>query len=254
MATGSVAEALEVALAEAGQDDLVLVTGSLYTVGAARTVLVGERGLRRASASPERGKHGPGRPCRPGYGRPAPKPAWPGCEAQGRWRRAILARLWDRDSQTAHLMPGPEPPTRGGPWSYASRTPSNAGWWARSSGAWSAGACAWCGPSCATWTTRPPASHYGEHVGKPFYDSLIAHITRGPVLLAVVEGPVGTWQVVRTMMGATNPAQAAPGTIRGDLATVDDGKPDPWLGQCRVGPTRNSPVLPLGTGEDRKAP
>ena len=33
------------------------------------------------------------------------------------------------------------------------------------------------------------ASHYGEHVGKPFYDSLIAHITRGPVLLAVVEGP-----------------------------------------------------------------
>jgi nucleoside-diphosphate kinase len=62
------------------------------------------------------------------------------------------------------------------------------------------------------------ASHYGEHIGKPFYDSLIAHITRGPVLLAVVEGPVGTWQVVRTMMGTTNPAQAAPGTVRGDLA------------------------------------
>ena len=61
--------------------------------------------------------------------------------------------------------------------------------------------------------------HYAEHVGKPFYDSLIAHITRGPVLLAVIEGPVGTWQVVRTMMGATNPAQAAPGTVRGDLAT-----------------------------------
>ncbi len=62
------------------------------------------------------------------------------------------------------------------------------------------------------------ASHYGEHIGKPFYDTLIAHITRGPVLLAVVEGPEGTWQVVRTMMGATNPAQAAPGTVRGDLA------------------------------------
>ena len=62
------------------------------------------------------------------------------------------------------------------------------------------------------------ASHYGEHVGKPFYDSLIAHITRGPVLVAVVEGPEGTWQVVRSMMGATNPAQAAPGTVRGDLA------------------------------------
>jgi nucleoside-diphosphate kinase len=38
------------------------------------------------------------------------------------------------------------------------------------------------------------------------------------VLLAVVEGPVGTWQVVRNTMGATNPAQAQPGTIRGDLA------------------------------------
>ena len=60
--------------------------------------------------------------------------------------------------------------------------------------------------------------HYGEHVGKPFYDSLIDHITRSPVLLAVVEGPVGTWQVVRNTMGATNPAQAQPGTIRGDLA------------------------------------
>jgi nucleoside-diphosphate kinase len=62
------------------------------------------------------------------------------------------------------------------------------------------------------------AAHYGEHVGKPFYDSLISHITSSPVLVAVVEGPAGTWQVVRLMMGATNPAEAAPGTIRGDLA------------------------------------
>jgi dihydrofolate synthase/folylpolyglutamate synthase len=45
VATGSVTEALELALAEAGEDDLVLVTGSLYTVGAARTALVGEPGL-----------------------------------------------------------------------------------------------------------------------------------------------------------------------------------------------------------------
>jgi len=66
---------------------------------------------------------------------------------------------------------------------------------------------------------RPTAAaHYAEHVGKPFYESLIAHITRSAVLLAVVEGPEDTWQVVRLMMGATNPAQAAPGTIRGDLA------------------------------------
>ena len=62
------------------------------------------------------------------------------------------------------------------------------------------------------------AEHYAEHAGKPFYDALIAHITRGPVLLAVIEGPEPTWQVVRLMMGATNPAQAAPGTVRGDLA------------------------------------
>jgi len=63
------------------------------------------------------------------------------------------------------------------------------------------------------------AAHYGEHAGKPFYDSLISHITSGPSLLAVVGGPAGTWQVVRLMMGATNPAEAAPGTIRGDLST-----------------------------------
>jgi len=62
------------------------------------------------------------------------------------------------------------------------------------------------------------ALHYAEHLGKPFYDSLIEYITKGPVVVAVVEGPEPIWQVVRLMMGATNPAQAAPGTIRGDLA------------------------------------
>jgi nucleoside-diphosphate kinase len=63
------------------------------------------------------------------------------------------------------------------------------------------------------------ARHYAEHEGKGFYDSLLAFITRSPVMLLVVEGPENTWQTVRTMMGATNPAEAAPGTIRGDLAT-----------------------------------
>jgi nucleoside-diphosphate kinase len=61
-------------------------------------------------------------------------------------------------------------------------------------------------------------THYGEHKGKPFYDDLVAFITSGPSLLLVVEGPEETYAVVRTMMGATNPRQAAPGTIRGDLA------------------------------------
>lgn len=62
------------------------------------------------------------------------------------------------------------------------------------------------------------STHYAEHEGKGFYDSLVSFICRGPALVAVVEGPEDTWQVLRTMMGATNPRTAAPGTIRGDLA------------------------------------
>jgi nucleoside-diphosphate kinase len=60
--------------------------------------------------------------------------------------------------------------------------------------------------------------HYEEHQGKPFYDDLVTFITRSPALLMVVEGPQDTWKVVRMLMGATNPREAAPGTIRGDLA------------------------------------
>ena len=62
------------------------------------------------------------------------------------------------------------------------------------------------------------ARHYAEHEGKGFYEDLLQFITRSPVMLLVVEGPDDTWQIVRTMMGVTNPALAAPGTIRGDLA------------------------------------
>ena len=62
------------------------------------------------------------------------------------------------------------------------------------------------------------AVHYAEHDGKPFFDDLVAFITRGPLVAMVVEGGPDTWQVVRTMMGATNPRDAAPGTIRGDFA------------------------------------
>jgi len=60
--------------------------------------------------------------------------------------------------------------------------------------------------------------HYAEHEGKPFYGDLVSFITRSPSLLLVVEGPEDTYAVVRTLMGVTNPRQAAPGTIRGDLA------------------------------------
>jgi nucleoside-diphosphate kinase len=62
------------------------------------------------------------------------------------------------------------------------------------------------------------AVHYEEHDGKPFFDELVTFITRGPLVAMVVAGGPDTWQVVRTMMGATNPREAAPGTIRGDLA------------------------------------
>jgi nucleoside-diphosphate kinase len=60
--------------------------------------------------------------------------------------------------------------------------------------------------------------HYEEHREKPFFDDLVAFITRSPLVAMVIEGPEDTWQVVRTMMGATNPVNADPGTIRGDLA------------------------------------
>ena len=59
--------------------------------------------------------------------------------------------------------------------------------------------------------------HYAEHQGKPFYPGLITFITSGPVVVGAVEGP-GAVALVRTVMGATNPANAAPGTIRGDYA------------------------------------
>jgi nucleoside-diphosphate kinase len=60
--------------------------------------------------------------------------------------------------------------------------------------------------------------HYAEHEGKAFYGDLVAFITRSPAVLLVVEGPEDTYKVVRTLMGVTNPRDAAPGTIRGDLA------------------------------------
>ena len=62
--------------------------------------------------------------------------------------------------------------------------------------------------------------HYAEHAGKPFYGELVKFITRSPSLVMVVEGEEDTWRVVRTLMGPTNPADAPPGTIRGDLAIV----------------------------------
>ena len=59
--------------------------------------------------------------------------------------------------------------------------------------------------------------HYAEHREKPFFEELVEFITSSPTLALAVEGESAI-QLVRTTMGATNPADAAPGTIRGDLA------------------------------------
>ena len=59
--------------------------------------------------------------------------------------------------------------------------------------------------------------HYAVHVGKPFFEGLIKYITSGPVIAMVLEGS-NAIEVARATMGATNPAKAAPGTIRADFA------------------------------------
>jgi nucleoside-diphosphate kinase len=69
-----------------------------------------------------------------------------------------------------------------------------------------------------TITKEMAQTHYGEHAEKPFFGDLVTFITRSPSLIMVIEGPKDTFAVVRLMMGSTNPAEAAPGTIRGDLA------------------------------------
>ena len=66
--------------------------------------------------------------------------------------------------------------------------------------------------------------HYAEHAEKPFYPDLVAFIGRSPSVAMVLEGPDDaggeTFAVVRAMMGTTNPAESAPGTIRGDYGLV----------------------------------
>lgn len=61
--------------------------------------------------------------------------------------------------------------------------------------------------------------HYKEHEGKFFFDGLVGHIQSGPVVAAVFEGPEAI-SIVRAMVGSTRPHEAAPGTIRGDLAVA----------------------------------
>ena len=70
-------------------------------------------------------------------------------------------------------------------------------------------------------TPEQAAANYVEHQGKPFYDGLVEYITSGPVVKLVVSGENAV-SVCRKLMGATNPADAAPGTIRGDFGLTMD--------------------------------
>jgi nucleoside-diphosphate kinase len=70
-------------------------------------------------------------------------------------------------------------------------------------------------------TREQAQSNYAEHEGKPFYAGLIDYITSGPVVKMVLAGPEAVI-VVRKLMGATNPRDAAPGTIRGDFGLLLD--------------------------------
>ena len=71
-------------------------------------------------------------------------------------------------------------------------------------------------------TQEMAENHYGEHKGKPFFNGLVEYITSSPIVGMVWEGP-NVVATARTMMGATNPKDSAPGTIRGDYA-VDIGR------------------------------
>jgi nucleoside-diphosphate kinase len=81
--------------------------------------------------------------------------------------------------------------------------------------------------------------HYAVHQGKPFYPGLIGHITSGPVVVGVLEGP-NAIAVVRKLMGGTNPTTAEPGTIRGDYAldiglNIVHGSDSPETAQYEIG-------------------
>ncbi len=90
-----------------------------------------------------------------------------------------------------------------------------------------------------TITSELAEKHYAEHAGKPFFGDLVDFITSGPLVAAVAEGPgvIGAW---RTMMGATDPKVADPGTVRGDFATemsknVTHGSDSPESAEREIG-------------------
>src|SRR5436190_1083504 len=73
-----------------------------------------------------------------------------------------------------------------------------------------------------TMTRELAERHYAEHEGKPFYDELVSFITSGPLVAMVLEGDQAV-DAARQVIGATNPLEASPGSIRGDFA-IDVGQ------------------------------
>jgi nucleoside-diphosphate kinase len=70
-----------------------------------------------------------------------------------------------------------------------------------------------------TLDTATLEQHYAEHVGKPFYEPLMAFMSAGPSVAMIVEGE-SVIEGIRLLAGKTNPLEAGPGTIRGDFATI----------------------------------
>ncbi len=90
-----------------------------------------------------------------------------------------------------------------------------------------------------TVTREQAEANYAEHEGKPFYDDLISYVTSGPVVKMVLAGPEAV-MIVRKLMGATNPRDAAPGTVRGDYglsldANVVHGSDSPESAKREIG-------------------
>ena len=88
-------------------------------------------------------------------------------------------------------------------------------------------------------TSEQAAANYAEHEGKPFYEGLVEYVTSGPVVKMVVSGPEAV-AVCRKLMGATNPRDAAPGTIRGDFgltldANIVHGSDSPESAEREIG-------------------
>ena len=107
-------------------------------------------------------------------------------------------------------------------------------------------------------TPEQAKANYAEHEGKPFYEGLIAYVTSGPVVKMVVSGE-GAVSKVRSLMGSTNPAEAAPGTIRGDFGlsmdyprrfrSVHGRERHSWLRLHRIGRARDRRFLRLSRND-----